>query len=723
MRDDHREGLWASLARETTLKQFPGTLATGMVLAVINALLSIALMSLIFRGELEDALPVGIGLGLVASAVVGIVVALGSSFPGMYAGIQDASAAILAVSAASIATALVGPAAIDTVLATIAATSLATGLVFLLMGYFNLGDIARFVPFPVIGGLLAGTGYLILAGSIEILGVGSLRDLTTGAALGLAWPGVLLAALFFIASRRAWRSRAYLLFLLSAIVGFHVVTQIAGVDQAASLARGWLLGPFPNGGLWPMLVTEGLAGADWGAIAGEAASLVTILLVVPITLLLYISALEIQTKEDLDMNVELKATGWANLASAAVGGPPGYFYLADTVITHQLVGKRRGPAVVAGLVLLSMVAIGGVALELLPQFVIGGLLLFVGIDFLVKWLWTARRRMTRVDYWLMAGIVGIIATVGFLPGVTVGLVAAVALFVVRYSRTDVVKHSLTASEHQSNIERPSLHAEFLEQNGDSVLVLELQGFIFFGTAGRIIKHVRSSPEKESKQQFVILDFRLVTGVDSSAVVLFERIALLARDQGLMLILTGMRSPQRGQFSELTTAYDDVVRDEPDLDHGVAWCEDRLLEHAGISDAGDRTLPLGLAEELGPHLEPRTLPAGHYLMREGDPTPGIYLIRSGLATVLLEAPEGGQEVRLRTLLAGTVLGEISLYRNEPCTATVVTDTECEVLHITPEAFDDLCRNDPSAAASLHAFVARTLAGRVSYANRAIRALRG
>jgi MFS superfamily sulfate permease-like transporter len=80
----------------------------------------------------------------------------------------------------------VGPGAIDTVLAMIAATSLATGAVFLLMGYFSLGDIARFVPFPVVGGILAGTGYLILAGSIGILGVGSLRDLTTGAAQGLS---------------------------------------------------------------------------------------------------------------------------------------------------------------------------------------------------------------------------------------------------------------------------------------------------------------------------------------------------------------------------------------------------------------------------------------------------------------------------------------------------------------------------------------------------------
>ena len=110
------------------------------------------------------------------------------------------------------------------------------------------------------------------------------------------------------------------------------------------------------------------------------------------------------------------------------------------------------------------------------------------------------------------------------------------------------------------------------------------------------------------------------------------------------------------------------------------------------------------------------------MREGDPSPGIYLIISGRVTVSVEGPSGHQ-VRLRTLLEGTVLGEISLYRDEPCTATAVTETECEVLHLTAESFDALCRTDPVAAAEFHAFVARTLAGRVSYANRAIRALHG
>nr|NIS41786.1 hypothetical protein [Desulfuromonadales bacterium] len=95
------------------------------------------------------------------------------------------------------------------------------------------------------------------------------------------------------------------------------------------------------------------------------------------------------TNSDLDLNAELRATGWANIAAGAVGGPPGYFYMSDTMIAHRLLGGRRGPAVVAALGLLGILLIGGSVLELLPQFVIGGLLLFVGVDFLVEWLWTS----------------------------------------------------------------------------------------------------------------------------------------------------------------------------------------------------------------------------------------------------------------------------------------------------------------------------------------------
>jgi SulP family sulfate permease len=692
-------------------------------MAMVNALLIIAMMTLIFGSELQEGLATGLGVGLVGGAAIGLISALLSGFPGLYAGVQDNSAAILGLSSASIAALLTGQEAVETVLVMLSLSSLATALVFFLMARFGLGEIAKFVPFPVIGGLLAGIGYLIVVGSIEVLTGGSpLDNMVTTESLGLLWPGLTLAAGLFVATRLRWPPKYYLWFLFAGIAGFHLVTRLGGINMETSLSRGWLLGPFPEGALWPGFITQAVGGVDWSALAGEAANVATILLVVPLTLLVYVSALEIGSNRDLDLNGELRTVGWANLAASAVGSPPGHFYLSESLITHKLFGDRRGPAVIAALGIFAIVLIGGSVLEVLPQFVISGLLIFFGAEFLYEWLWNSRRRMSRLDYLLTVGIVVVIATTGFLPGVAVGLAAAIALFVYRYSRIDVVKHVLTAEDHQSNIERSLDQAEFLRENGDAVLILELQGFIFFGTANRIVDRIRAHSLSEDSLRFVILDFRLVTGVDSSAIVLFERIAHLARENELRLLLTGLVQPTSSQFSSFIDGYADVVWDEPDLDHGLARCEDRLLEELDDSRWSGRALPDGLTERLAEYLVERTIPAGTRLMRQGDPSPGIYLLLAGRATVLLEQADE-EPVRLRTLLEGTVIGEISLYLDELCTATVVADTDCEVLHLTPEAFGALCGGNPVAAAELHAFVAHTLAGRVSHANQTIRALRG
>lgn len=715
-------GLWSSLATDFTLRQLPATLITGLVMAVVNALLTIALITLIFGSELREGLTLGLGVGLVGTAAIGLIAALSSGFPSMYAGIQDNSAAILGLASASIATSVAGQQAVESVLVMLSLASLATALVFFLMATFRLGEVAKFVPFPVIGGLLAGIGYLIVVGSVDVLTNGSiLEGMVTTESLGLLWPGMALAAGLYLATRLRWPAKSYLWLLFSGIAGFHLVTQLAGINRETSLSRGWLLGPFPEGGLWPGFITEALGAADWSAVAGEAANVATVLLIVPLTLLVYVSALEIGSNRDLDLNGELRTVGWANLAAAVVGSPPGYLYLSESLITHNLFGARRGPAVITSIGIFGIVLIGGSVLEFLPQFVISGLLIFFGAEFLYDWLWNTRQRMSRLDYLLTVGIVAVIATVGFLPGVAAGLAAAIVLFVYRYSRIDVVKHVLTARDHQSNIERSLDQAEFLREKGNAVLVLELQGFIFFGTANRIVDRVRSSFLSQDSLRFVILDFRLVTGVDSSAIVLFERIAHLARDHDLRLLLTGLGPSSRSQFSSFIDSYADVVDDEPDLDHGLAKCEDSLLEDLADSTWSRRALPEGLAERLAGYLVERTVPAGTTLMRQGDPSPGIYLLMAGRATVLLEESQE-ESVRLRTLLEGTVIGEISLYRRELCTATVVADTDCEVLHLTPEAFDTLCSENPASAAEFHAFVAQTLAARVSHANQTIRALR-
>ena len=292
---------WSTAREDFTPRRLPSTVATGLAFAMVNTLLSVAIISLIFSGPLASALPLGIGIALTASTVLALTIAVLSGVPGMYAGVQDNSAAILGLAATSIASTVAASRVVDTVVAVLVTTSLACGVVFLLMGYTGLGRIARFVPFPVVGGVLAGTGYLVLGGSLDILWPEmTLRSALTTDAAAVLWPGAAMAGMFMIASRRGWASRVFLWVLIGGMALFHVVIRLTGVGQQQSLDRGWLLGPFPDGGLWQGFSFDLIRNADWGAVLGEAASIVTVLFVVPITLLLFVSALEIGTKRDVD---------------------------------------------------------------------------------------------------------------------------------------------------------------------------------------------------------------------------------------------------------------------------------------------------------------------------------------------------------------------------------------------------------------------------------------
>lgn len=81
---ESRSGNRTWLKEDFSSQHLASTMVSGIVFAMVNALLTVALISLIFSGPLRDALPVGIGVGLVGSAAVAIVAALMSSFPGMY---------------------------------------------------------------------------------------------------------------------------------------------------------------------------------------------------------------------------------------------------------------------------------------------------------------------------------------------------------------------------------------------------------------------------------------------------------------------------------------------------------------------------------------------------------------------------------------------------------------------------------------------------------------
>jgi SulP family sulfate permease len=113
-----------------------------------------------------------------------------------------------------------------------------------------------------------------------------------------------------------------------------------------------------------------------------------------------------------------------------------------------------------------------------PTFILGGLLIYVGLEFLIDWVWKARGELPLSGYVVVLVILVVIIFSDILQGVTFGFFIAIILFVINYSKLSVIKIETNASEHASNVDRDLETRELLNKEGNRVLILILQGFIF-----------------------------------------------------------------------------------------------------------------------------------------------------------------------------------------------------------------------------------------------------
>jgi len=160
----------------------------ALVLAVLAVTFAISFASIIYSGPLAPHLSKGIGIALLGHVTMPVVAAFMSSYRGVVIHAQDVPAVLLAIAAASVASAMAlapGEAVFATVAALIGLTTVFTGLVLYVAGRLKLGFIARFIPYSVIGGFLAATGYLLLAGA---LGMMTKQEVSVATAAGLFDP-------------------------------------------------------------------------------------------------------------------------------------------------------------------------------------------------------------------------------------------------------------------------------------------------------------------------------------------------------------------------------------------------------------------------------------------------------------------------------------------------------------------------------------------------------
>ncbi len=691
-------------------------LAVGSITGLMVVALALSFAILVYSGEGGDP-ALGAGLFLLGAGIMNLVSARGSSLEGTILQPQDSTSAVVAVALSAMIPGVAAGEQLGTLFAYILIATALAGVAMLLLGLLRLGELVRLVPYPVIGGFLAGTGWLLVAGATELV-----TD-------GFAWSGptvvALLAAVGFgltlvVVLRRRPNIIIFPIMVVGSVVVFYLVLAATGttLDEARALG---LLSQIPETAF--RLPVDDLVSVDWSAIASGIGGLLTVPVVATLGLLLNVSGLELVADKEADLNRELRVAGTANLLASLTGSTAGYHALGPTSIGYRVnVASRWVPLVTAGLCFLA-IAGGATLVGLLPTPLVGGILLLVGFSFLADWLIDGRRQMTGPEYLLMLTIMVAVALLGFLAAVLLGMAAAAALFAVAYSRVDPVRHVSTGRERRSTMARSPAEHRMMYEQGESIVIVELQGYLFFGTARSLLARARQIVDNTSGLRCLLIDLRRVQGTDSTALASFVKLLRLAHREDIRLILSDLPPDLESALTRVLGEVGDAAVVADDLDRAMEIAENHVLGEDGRG-AGQTTLADIFGADLWAKIQPRLdrydIETGGLLIEHGDASVGLFLVDYG--RIVAEIPGGeGRWQRVVCCGPGTILGEMSLYLGTGRSARLRAEEPTCVFTLSPEAIASLEESDPRAATELHRRLATVIAERLAISNETVGAL--
>lgn len=510
------------------------------------------------------------------------------------------------------------------------------------------------------------------------------------------------------------------------------------------IGLGAYLGPLitsvsrPTMGVTALEYFEGLAhGGDFlefaPTIIGGAAALA---IIASIDALLCAKLVAASGERHRNSDQLLVRLGIGNIAAACAGGITSGINIGASV-ANRTFGARTPLSVLINAAVL--VLAGTVLFRWLgqmPRSVLSAVIMVVAVQHFDLWslrLAGALRRgpiSSRYHVALDLAVVVVVAilsiAINIVLAVFIGVAIAVALFVLRMSRS-VIRRSYRCGAIHSRRARTAPDQIFLEQAGDTILVLELQGALFFGTGERILSEVDVALRHETS--CVILDLRRLTEIDSTgANALLELEATLAQQKKRLLLAVAdpVAIDRLKSFGILSS--DREANIFPDIDRAIECAENSLLDAQPQLHRDEIPLAeIGLFAKFNSmdlaaiesHLQRASYQRGDTIFREGDPGGEVFIVTKGTTSAFLQTANNA--IRLATFAPGTVFGEFAILDAGPRSATVVADEDLVCFVLTMANFTALMEKHPSVAMRILAAIGRELSGRLRTANRTIHQL--
>jgi sulfate permease, SulP family len=614
------------------------------------------------------------------------------------------------------------------------------GLFQALFGLLRLGSLIKFAPHPVMAGFQNMAAVLLFLVQLgNIMGFEhNIRFTRVFAAIGQARPlSVLVAALTFAVM---WNARRITTKVPPILIGLGC--GIIAYYLLALLGFGDRLGPMIGSPTASAAMRTVLVDFSGLPMAAPLESSVSVILPGALALAIIASIDALLCAKLTSQPGELRAgddtllirLGIANAVAAGFGGITNGINIGPSLTNRAFGGSSWLSVVVNAAAVLLAATLLFPVLAYMPRAVLSAVVMVIAIQHIDPWTkqlaarlikpGTPQRGAIALDLGVCVFVSLLSIAVNVVLAVFIGIALAVLLFVIRMSRSNI-RRLYRCDTVRSRRYRDPAELEVLHAQGGSVLVIELQGALFFGTADRLAQIVDAETAKGTAA--LLLELRRVTEIDSTGARILGDIdaALGARGVKLALVLSG-RTETAARLADI------FQRDRffPDIDRAIEWAEDDLLRQAGTEPSVKlslddmallRDFTADQIERLRGWLEPVAWPAGHVIFRHGDPGSSLYLVTHGRASVHLWHDDG--DIRLVTFAAGAVFGELALLDRGPRSATITVDEDLTGFGLSEASFAVLCREQPDLAIKLLSALGRELSVRVRHANMTIQQLEG
>jgi sulfate permease, SulP family len=682
--------------------------------------------------------------GLYSAFFVAIVsVVLGDTTPTVYAPRINSTFFLGALLYGLVHAAAAAQAApsIPLILVVFFSTILLGGLFQALFGLIKVGTLIKFAPHPVVAGFQNTAAALLFL--VQLANVGGF-DETRPFTFVMTHPGaikplsVLLAALTFAVM---WNSRKIIPRIPPLLVGLAVGT--GAYYALIALGLGEHLGPIIGDA-----TKDALSPTPWGN-AGDLMNTGTLFTLWPTMLggglaLAVIASIDAPLCAKLvsqsgDSRVDadrlLARLGVGNIVASCFGGITSGINIGPS-LTNRAFGGRTPLSVLvnAAAILLAFTAFFPIVTRL-PRVALSAVIMVIAIQHFDPWSKQlikrisissgGQRRFLMIDLLVVVLVAVLSITVNIVLAVFLGTIIAVMLFVVRMSRSIIRRTYRAISSRRS---RDTRQTQALERHGDSILIMELQGALFFGTGERLIDEIATATRQETRS--LILDLRRISEVDSTGarIILDIHTDLTRRGGSLGLALSsrGEIMSRLRDFGVLEKLPADRIFE--DVDRAIEWAEDNLLRDILDEPLPAEEVPLdqvsilynfdpGEIAALKARLGRVAHPKGGVIFRQGDSGTDLFIVTRGRASAYIHQPTG-HDIRLVTFASGTVFGELAILDAGPRSASIIADDDFVSYALSRAQFAALSIEAPAIAIKLLANLGRELSGRLRRANRMI-----